>query len=567
VDTVASIVTHLLSFEARLRRARGLAPDVAVFLMKEGRGRHSNREKGNDRKGDEWKSQVICHGCAVKGHINAKCWSKLKLASCETSKNNANLDTSTSTAESGSFHFSVIYSDPVLDSTSDCVITVNLASANRSADYWILDTGSTNQVPGNRHPFESFHPTPKWEHHIKTANNSFVNAEGSGNMSFYVDRPNAKPAKIVLRHVLYVPACGTNNHLSNIQLMQKGVNFDFNLNGATARLGSVLVYEAPLINGLSVLKASAASLSKASVAVDDPLRSSLNSEISEAYFNIRPTVDDKDILVCHAPLGHLFLPAIKRLPSAVRGIQLHAKSPLTCTCEACIMGKMFREPFQPVSSEDKAKTRLLELIHSDVIGPMHTQMMCGYGYMIMFTDDHSWYTQVYFMNGKCEAPAKFKEYVAKVVKQNPKSKVCRIRVDGEGEYASHEKFLEYLADESIIREVSALYSQQQNGISERGNRTVLDPARSIVKHSGMLNKLWAEAVSTAVCINKHLPSRALPNPTPFERRTWEKPDISHHRTFGCLAFGWIHGDLRKKLQNQAYKCVFVSDSAEISTQY
>jgi len=48
-DTVASIVTHLLSFEARLRRARGLAPDAALFVTKKGRGRYSK-----DKKGDDW---------------------------------------------------------------------------------------------------------------------------------------------------------------------------------------------------------------------------------------------------------------------------------------------------------------------------------------------------------------------------------------------------------------------------------------------------------------------------------------------------------------------------------
>jgi hypothetical protein len=79
------------------------------------------------------------------------------------------------------------------------------------------------------------------------------------------------------------------------------------------------------------------------------------------------------------------------------------------------------------------------------------------------------------MTAKSEAAAKFKEYVAKVEKQHPKLKVCQIRVDGGGEYASCEKFLEYLAEEGIIREVSAPYSQQQNGISERCNCTVLDP--------------------------------------------------------------------------------------------
>jgi hypothetical protein len=230
------------------------------------------------------------------------------------------------------------------------------------------------------------------------------------------------------------------------------------------------------------------------------------------------------------------------------------------------MGKMFRKPFQP--SEDKAQTRLLDFIHSEVIGPKQTQTMRGYRYIIMFTDDHSRYTEVYFMKAKSEAPAKFKEYVAKVEKQHPKSKVCRVRVDGGGEYASCEKFLKYLAEEGIIREVSAPYSQQQNGISERCNSTVLDPARSMLKHAGMPNKLWAEAVSTAVYIKTQLPSRFLPHPnsTPFETWMRKKPDISHLRTFGCLAFAWIHGDLRKMLDNHAYKCVLVGYSAEPSTQ-
>ena len=74
-------------------------------------------------------------------------------------------------------------------------------------------------------------------------------------------------------------------------------------------------------------------------------------------------------------------------------------------------------------------------------------------------------------------------------KQHSKSKVCRISVDGGGEYGSREKFLDYLAQEGITRELSAPYSQQQNGISERCNRTVLDPAWSMLKHAGMPNTL------------------------------------------------------------------------------
>ena len=391
----------------------------------------------------------------------------------------------------------------------DTVITFTVATEKQPADNWILDTGATNHVTGNHHLFESLNHMAKGEHQVKTANNKIVDAEGSGTISFYVDRPSAKPAKIVLRHVFYVPACGTNNLLSIIQLMRKRVNFEFNLDRAIASLRSVLVYLAPVINSLFILRTSP---STSTLMVVDTLNPYKNAEI---YSGIRQKVEKKDILVWHARLGHLSLPAIKRLPNTVKGIQLHARSPSACSCEGCIVGKMFRRPI--LTSEDKAKTRLLELIHSDVIGPMQTQTMQGYRYIIMFTDDYSRYSEVYLMTLVSQAPVKFKEYDARVENQHSKSKVCRIRVDGGGEYGSREKFLNYLAQEGITREVSALDSQQQNGISERCNRTVLDPARSMCMHAGMPNKLWAEAVATAVYIKNRLPTRALPNSTPYER--------------------------------------------------
>jgi len=250
--TVASIVTHLLSIEARLCRACGLAPDAALFVTKKGRGRNwkANDRKGDDRKcddrtGDDWKSQVICHGCGVEGHIKAKCRSTHKWASGEKSKSDANLasTTSTSTAEFQSelFLFSVIHSDPIPDSTPDSVITVNVASANRSADYWILDTCATNPITSNRHLFEIFHPMAKREHQVKMANNSFVDATDSGIFTLYVDRPNAKPTKIVLQHFLYVPACGTNNLLSIIQLMRKWHQQNVNQSGSHTQSSQTLL--------------------------------------------------------------------------------------------------------------------------------------------------------------------------------------------------------------------------------------------------------------------------------------------------------------------------------------
>jgi hypothetical protein len=152
--------------------------------------------------------------------------------------------------------------------------------------------------------------------------------------------------------------------------LRKGVNFDFDLDGVTASLGSVLIYEAPLFNSLFILKASPTSalISRGSSAIHDAPSSI--QEISDAYSNNRPAVDDNDILVWHAHHGHVALPGNKRRPNAVRGIQLHDKSPSTCTSEACIMGKMFRKPCQHLRLADTAKTRLVELIRCDVSGPM-----------------------------------------------------------------------------------------------------------------------------------------------------------------------------------------------------
>jgi len=45
------------------------------------------------------------------------------------------------------------------------------------------------------------------------------------------------------------------------------------------------------------------------------------------------------------------------------------------------------------------------------------------------------------------------------------------------------------------------------------------------------------------------------------------PDISHLRTFRCLPFACIHGDLQKTLDNHDFKYVLLGYSAETSTHY
>ena len=58
------------------------------------------------------------------------------------------------------------------------------------------------------------------------------------------------------------------------------------------------------------------------------------------------------------------------------------------TYESCLLGKMTKTPF--ARSCERA-SELLELIHSDICGPMSTTARGGYEYFITFTDDLSRY--------------------------------------------------------------------------------------------------------------------------------------------------------------------------------
>ncbi|KAL0427575.1 UNVERIFIED_CONTAM: hypothetical protein Slati_2932300 [Sesamum latifolium] len=53
---------------------------------------------------------------------------------------------------------------------------------------------------------------------------------------------------------------------------------------------------------------------------------------------------------------------------------------------------------------------LLDLVHTDVCGPLSIPARGGFSYFITFTDDHSRYGYIYLMRYKSEAFGRFKEY-------------------------------------------------------------------------------------------------------------------------------------------------------------
>ena len=96
---------------------------------------------------------------------------------------------------------------------------------------------------------------------------------------------------------------------------------------------------------------------------------------------------------------------------------------------------------------------MLELVHTDICGPMSTQAKGGYEYFITFTDDYSRYGYVYLMRRKSEAFEKFKKFRAKVENQLGKH-IKTIRSDRGGEYLLGD-FKDYLTQNGIVSQLTA----------------------------------------------------------------------------------------------------------------
>ena len=138
-------------------------------------------------------------------------------------------------------------------------------------------------------------------------------------------------------------------------------------------------------------------------------------------------------------------------------------------CEPCLMGKMAKTPF---SRTMKQATDLLEIIHTDVCGPMSVEARGEYRYFLTFTDDLSRYGYIYLMKHKSETFEKFKGFQSEVENHRNK-KIKFLRSDRGGEYLSYEFDL-HLKQCEIVSQLMPPGTPQRNGVSERCNHTLLD---------------------------------------------------------------------------------------------
>ncbi|KAK3895615.1 hypothetical protein Pcinc_000538 [Petrolisthes cinctipes] len=258
--------------------------------------------------------------------------------------------------------------------------------------------------------------------------------------------------------------------------------------------------------------------------------------------------------------GHLGIDNLKILvrDDLVDGLNFDVNKELEF-CEACVKGKSKKSPFP--CNKVKPDREPLELIHSDVCGKINEKSLSNGEYFVTFIDDATRYVWVYILKGKHEVFAKFKEW-KKCVENQMGRKIKMLRTDNGGEYKSND-FEQYLIGEGIRHEYTIPKTPEQNGVSERMNRTLVEQIRAMLIDSGLPHRFWAEALSTACYLKNRSPARALKGKTPCQALMGKKPTVHHLRVFGCVCYAHVPKNERRKLDPKSVKCIFLGYGSEV----
>jgi hypothetical protein len=113
--------------------------------------------------------------------------------------------------------------------------------------------------------------------------------------------------------------------------------------------------------------------------------------------------------LCHRRLSHIHYRSLLALGNMVTGLpEIHVQH--DGVFKGCALGKNVKGSF--LSSDSRSKG--LDLIHSDVCGPMIVSSLNRYLYYVLFIDDHSQKMWIYLLTTKDGVLAIFQEFKAQV---------------------------------------------------------------------------------------------------------------------------------------------------------
>lgn len=485
--------------EARKRKPPDQAPNALLAKQQNHRSRTSKgtAEKENKGTSSSTNKRVKCNYCKRFGHKAVDCYAK---------KN----------------------SDQKAGHAAE---TALLANNKNKLKGWCLDSGCTSHLCSDK---ELFVNTTNTSSGLKLANNDVAKVQAVGDVRITAS-VNKDNNKIRLKDALYVPDLRT-NLLSVAKIVDNGHKVLFTKDRATvqdSRGNTTMI--AKRVNNLFYLQESFNSAYSAT----DAKRSQLRT--------------------WHERLGHLNVRDVSRMHDTrtVFGMKLD-RDPTPFDCKTCAAGKLTQTAFPTRSSGTSRTSGALDLVHTDVCGPMRTESESGARYFVTFIDDYTRWCEVYFLRNKSEVTEKFKEFMSVAERQTGR-RIKAIQSDNGKEYCN--TAMDTLLKERGIRHrLTVPHTPEQNGIAERKNRTLVEAARCMMIQSGLPPSLWAEAIATANYIRNRCVTKSLDTGTPFEKWTGRRPSIAHMRTFGCDAYILDKSPGKGKFDPRGQEGIFVGYS-------
>lgn len=255
-----------------------------------------------------------------------------------------------------------------------------------------------------------------------------------------------------------------------------------------------------------------------------------------------------DVKTWHEIMGHCNIKDILKLPEVVEGMTITGDTKVECT--VCTEGKFLNNRNRKADAKANVP---LELVHTDLAGPIGPTSHEGYKYAILFTDDFSGAVSVYFLKNKSDTTMATEKFLADSA---PYGSIKCIRSDNGTEYLSN-AFQTLLRERGIRHETSSPYSPHQNGTAERQWRTLFEMGRCLLLEKGLPKELWPYAVQHAALTRNRCYNERVKN-TPVFMLTGRKPDLSKMWIFGSKCYAYKHN--HQRLDPRCEKGIFVGYS-------
>lgn len=239
----------------------------------------------------------------------------------------------------------------------------------------------------------------------------------------------------------------------------------------------------------------------------------------------------------HRRLGHLDFQSMELLKqNEASGIDYDIDQHTPCV--VCAEGKPSKRPFRS-NCFFKSKEKL-DLIHSDICGPMAVPSFGGARFLLTFIDDCTGMVFGYFIKDKDDLLPTFKSF-KQFVESQTKLKIKKLKTMTRSYYFKR-PFQQFLKDCQIEHQTPVKWSPYYSGEAERLNICIMDTVQCMINDAGMNSPYWAEAVNTAIYIKNKSPNKKLNGVSPEEKWTETKINLSHLRVFGCIAYAKISRD-------------------------